>query len=395
MRILHIALKDLSQLVRQKKSALFLLVMPLLFTWLMGVLFGRNSRADPRLPVGLVDRDGGSLSAPLSTLLEDSRSIRPLALKDAGEAVLQEQIRSQEFAAIIILPPGFSRQTLAGEAPQLILLVDVNTPAGQIAERAVSLSVTRLLGAVQAGRISLDLAGDQADEPRLLAALEQAVARWLAPRVTVVVQASGAADIAPGGFAQSSTGMMVFFVTIGMITPGYILLSERRSRTLRRMLSTSLARPEIIAGHVLAMFVLSFTQLVLLTLFGQFVLGVQYWQEPAALLVMLIVLGLWSVSFGLLISALAREENQVVLFTLSATLVFGLLGGTFFPLDSVDRTFALIGRLTPSAWAIAGLQDILLRGLGLEAVLLPAGILLAFALLSFGLAAWRFRFELG
>jgi ABC-2 type transport system permease protein len=395
MRILHIAIKDLSQILHQKKSALFLLVMPLLFTWLMGVLFGQNSNSDSRLPVGLVDRDGGALSAHLSTLLEDSRSIRPLALDDAGVAALQEQIRSQDFAAILIIPENFSRQTLAGGSTQLILLVDVNTPAGQIAERALSLTVTRLLGSVQAGRISLNLIGESANENQLLAAVEQAVAGWQAPRVAVVVQASGAADGAPGGFAQSSAGMLVFFVTIGMITPGYILLAERRSRTLRRMLSTSLGRQEIIAGHTMAMFVLSFIQLLLLTLFGQFILGVKYWQEPAAMLVMLVVLGFWSASFGLLISTLARDENQVVLFTLSATLVFGLLGGTFFSLDIVDRTFALIGRFSPSAWAIEGLQNVILRSLGLEAVLLPAGILMAFAVLSFGLAVWRFKLEMG
>ncbi|MBN2677292.1 MAG: ABC transporter permease, partial [Anaerolineaceae bacterium] len=165
MRILYIAIKDLSQILRQKKTALFLLVMPLLFTWLMGVVFGQNSNADLRLPVGLVDRDGGVMSTYLSTLLDDSRSIRPLEVKDTGEEDLQERIRSQEFAAILIVPEGFSQRALSGETPQLILLVDVNTPAGQIAERAVSLSVTRLLSAVQAGRISLDLVGEPADEP--------------------------------------------------------------------------------------------------------------------------------------------------------------------------------------------------------------------------------------
>ena len=128
---------------------------------------------------------------------------------------------------------------------------------------------------------------------------------------------------------------------------------------------------------------------------GQFVLDVKYWQQPAAMLIMLIVLGLWSASFGLLISTLVREENQVVLFTLGATLVFGLLGGTFFPLDIVDRSFAVIGRLTPSAWAIAGLQSILLRSGGMESVLVPGGILLACSALAYGLAIWRFQFEMG
>jgi ABC-2 type transport system permease protein len=361
----------------------------------MGVLFGQNSNADPRLPVGLIDREGGILSEHLSTLLDGSQSIRPLTLKDAGDETLQEQIRSQKFAAILIIPDGFSQHALEGAMPQLTLLVDANTPAGQIAERAISLSVTRLLGAVQAGRISLDLVGESTDGPQLLAVVGQAVAGWQSPRVMVTLQASGAADttMSPGGFVQSSAGMMVFFVTIGMITPGYILLSERRSRTLKRMLSTSLSRPEIIAGHTLAMFVLSFVQLLLLTIFGQLFLGVKYWQEPAAMLIMLVVLGLWSASFGLLISTLARDENQVVLFTLSATLVFGLFGGTFFSLDIVDRNFAIIGRLTPSAWAIEGLQNIILRSQGLNSVLLPAGMLLAFTALAYGLAIWRFKFE--
>ncbi len=397
MRIIHLALKDLSQILRQKKSALFLLVMPLLFTWLMGMLFGQNNNADPRLPIGLVNLDGGSLSAPFSTLLDNSQSIRPVALEDTGEAALQEQIRSQRYAAILIIPNGFSQQSLAGEMPQLTLLVDANTPAGQIAEGAISLTITRLLGAVQAGRISLDLAGELANRAGLLAAVEWDVAGWDSPRVTVEVQASGVSlnTQTMNGFTQSSAGMMVFFVTIGMITPGYILLSERRSRTLRRMLSTSLSRPEIIAGHTLSMFVLSFVQLLLLTIFGQFALGVNYWQQPVAMLVMLVVLGLWSASFGLLISALAQDENQVVLFTLSATLVFGLLGGTFFSLDIVDRTFARIGRLTPSAWAIDGLQNIILRAGGLESILLPGGVLLTFSALAYGLAIWRFKFEMG
>jgi hypothetical protein len=40
-----------------------------------------------------------------------------------------------------------------------------------------------------------------------------------------------------------------------------------------------------------------------------------------------------------------------------------------------------------------GFQNILMRGLGFQSVLMPAGILLAYALGFFGVAIWRFRFE--
>jgi hypothetical protein len=40
-----------------------------------------------------------------------------------------------------------------------------------------------------------------------------------------------------------------------------------------------------------------------------------------------------------------------------------------------------------------GLQDIVVRGQGLSSVLVPAGILLAYAAAFFGLAVWQFRFD--
>jgi ABC-2 type transport system permease protein len=180
-----------------------------------------------------------------------------------------------------------------------------------------------------------------------------------------------------------------------MLTAGYVLLAERRSRTLARMLTTTLTRAEVIAGHTLAMFLVSFVQTLLLTIFGQLVFGVDYWHAPGATLLMVGALALFSASFGLLISALARNENQVVLLALGSTLVLALMGGAFFPLDLTGRSFAAAGHLLPSAWAIDGLQSISLRGLGLEAVLLPAGILLAYTVAVFWLAVWRFKFETG
>jgi ABC-2 type transport system permease protein len=392
MRILHLALKDLTQVLQQKKSALFLLIMPLLFTWLMGLVFSQNENHDPRLPVALVIRDDGPLGASLSILLDDSDTIHPVEAARDDAAFLEEQVRSQKLAAVVIVPTGYSQNALSGETPQLTVIVDRNTPAGQAADRSIQLATTRLLGAVQAARLSADAQGtafenEAARQSFLWEAVDSAVTAWLHPRARVELQAAGTTVTGrPGGFTQSSSGMLVFFSTIGMITPGYILLSERRSRTLRRMLTTDLARLEIIAGHTLAMFVICFVQVLLLTVFGQLVLGVNYWHAPGATFLMCTALALWSAGLGLLISALARDENQVVLFVLGSTLVLGLLGGAFFPLDIADRAFATIGHLMPSAWAIDGFQNIILRGGGVGSILPAAGILLAYAAAAFVLA---------
>jgi len=111
------------------------------------------------------------------------------------------------------------------------------------------------------------------------------------------------------------------------------------------------------------------------------------------MLLMIAAMALWTASLGLFISAISKNENQVVLIALSCLLVLGLMGGAIFPLDMTSSTFCTIGHTLPTAWAIDGFQDIALRGLSGAAVLLPAGVLFAYAALFFVLAVRRFKFE--
>jgi ABC-2 type transport system permease protein len=108
---------------------------------------------------------------------------------------------------------------------------------------------------------------------------------------------------------------------------------------------------------------------------------------------MVVTLALWAASLGLLIGAVSRREEHVITWSLIAMFVFATMGGAWFPLEVAGETFATIGGVMPSAWAMDGLQNIVVRGQGLNSVLLPAGILLAYAAAFFGLAVWRFRFE--
>jgi len=71
--------------------------------------------------------------------------------------------------------------------------------------------------------------------------------------------------------------------------------------------------------------------------------------------------------------------------------LFSALGGAMFPLESTGRVFAQIGQVLPSAWTVEGFQNILIRGQGLGSALLPAAVLLGYALLFFTAGAWLFR----
>ena len=148
---------------------------------------------------------------------------------------------------------------------------------------------------------------------------------------------------------------------------------------------------EIVAGHMLAMFAIVFLQTAMLVIFGQLVLKVDYLREPLGTLLIAVARGLWVASMGLLIGVLAKSDDQVIMFSMMFMFLFSALGGTWFPLEVAGGAFAALGKLMPSALAMTGLQNILIRGLGLESVWTAAGILFAYALGFFLLAVWRFR----
>lgn len=399
MRILDLARKDLSQILGDWKSGLFLLVMPLLFTLFFGFVMGSGSAAkaeiDPRLPVGVINQDGGRLATSLETLLEDSEVIRPVLLEASDREQADKMVEDGDFAAVVIIPPGYTDQLLADQPVMLDVIMKQGQPAGQTVSRALETGTGRLSGAVEAAHISKS-ANPQSDLEKSLA---QAISAWQEPALTVtVVQATGRRTeaeegTAVSGYAQASAGMMVQFSIFGLITSAMVLVLERKSGTLQRLLSTPIRRSEVIAGHVLAMFCIVFAQQVILVLVGQFVFGVEYARQPLAILLMITVLSLWAASLGLLISAISRKQDQVITLSLIAMFVFAAMGGAWFPLEVAGKTFAAIGHLMPTAWAMDGFQNILLRGLAFQSVLLPAGILFVYAAAFFGVAIWRFRFE--
>jgi ABC-2 type transport system permease protein len=410
MRILNLAYKDLLQILKDWKSGLFLLVMPILFTVFFGFVFGGSSNAkpevDPRLPVGVINNDQGSLASSLETLFAASEVIRPVILDEVGAEQVTQMVEDGDLAAVVTIPNGYTTQLFADQPIMLEALVDLNQPAGQTVSRALETATGRLLGAVEAAHISLDAIESKngpldasTRQARLEASLTQAIAAWEEPALTVVVE-KATGEALPGeqtttlsGFAQSSSGMMVQFSIFGLMTSAMVLVLERKSRTLQRLMSSPIRQVEVIAGHVLAMFLVIFTQQLILVTLGQFVFGVNYLRQPFAILLIITVLSLWAASLGLLISAVSRKEDQVITLSLIAMFVFAALGGAWFPLEVAGKSFAAIGHMMPTAWAMDGFQNILMRGLGFQSVLMPAIILLGYALAFFGLAIWRFRFE--
>jgi ABC-2 type transport system permease protein len=406
MRILDLALKDLSQMLRDKRSLLFIVAMPIIFTLFMGFAYRGSSQSDEetdnRIPLALVDPQPDSrLNKMFFTRLESSDAIKALVMNE-DEAM--DAFRKGEVAGVLIIPDGFSGQVEAGKArvepsrndAQLHLIAEAASSEGQSIYQSLRVPISQLMSAVEISRISADV---QSNPDEYAPSIELAWSKWdensrlsLVRVEQAIAEAAESSDWTGGNpYNQASPGILVQFAIFGLITSAQILLQERKTRTLQRLITTAMKPWEIVAGHMLAMFTLTFLQTAMLVVFGQLALNVNYMSEPLGTLLVSVALGSWVASMGLLIGVIAKADDQVILYSMIAMFLFSALGGTWFPLESAGGAFAAIGNAMPSAWAMNGYQNILIRGLGLESTWTPALILLAYALGFFGLAVWRFR----
>ncbi len=411
MRAFYLTLKDLLQIIRDWRAAFFLVIMPIAFTLLFGVAFGGFSNDDSQdqsLPVAYVDLDNSQSSQLLLNLLLDSEVIRIVETQD-DSAELETKVNEGELAAAIMVPEDFGARLASGAALPVTLLTAAGDQSGFTISNEVGGVIKRLNMAVLTASLGTDIYEEQVGFDSDLdrqsyyeEALASSAGAWEQPPVNLATTQTGvgapASDTseevaAANVFSQTSPGMMAQFAIAGLMGAATVIVLERKNRALHRLLTTPITRAEIFLGHFLAMFVMIFVQLLILMLFGQIALQLNYFGQPLASFLIVTTTSLFAASLGLLIGAIAKNEDQVAVFALIPMFILAGLGGAWVPLEITPENFQRIARLTPVAWIIDGFQDIIIRGQGLEAVWLSAVVLLGYATVLVVLAIWRFRFD--
>ncbi|PZP46772.1 MAG: ABC transporter permease, partial [Pseudopedobacter saltans] len=100
----------------------------------------------------------------------------------------------------------------------------------------------------------------------------------------------------------------------------------------------------------------------------------------ALIFLLCIIFTFTSLLLGLLISAVTNtQELAVVSSLLGLMLPSIILTGMIFPLESAPKFLQWIADLVPAKWFIEAMRDVMIKGLGLQAVLKPIGAMLLMA----------------
>ncbi len=171
----------------------------------------------------------------------------------------------------------------------------------------------------------------------------------------------------------------LFPFTVMFLVTSITMLRERRSGTLERLMTMPLGRFDLILGYAIAFGALAIVQSVIAVTFAVTVCGLKVQGEPWLLVLVAVVNALLGTTLGLMASAFARTEFQVVQFL--PLLVFPqiLLGGIFIPRDQMPDVLHAISNWLPLSHSIEALQTVTTDSGGSGTVLRELLIVSAFA----------------
>jgi ABC-2 type transport system permease protein len=186
------------------------------------------------------------------------------------------------------------------------------------------------------------------------------------------------------------TTMFAFFLVSFV---GFAFFAEHRWNTWERLRASQATNAEILTGKVVPAMALCLVQQVLLFTAGVVFFGLHVGTALVPVFLVCIALSLCLTSFGVLLSAVLRTEQQLNALANLGAIVLAGVSGALVPLSVLPGWARTIAPMAPQYWAMRGFESVLLDGQGVAAVLLPVAVLTAVALVAGCLALLRFRFD--
>ncbi|MGG7508642.1 ABC transporter permease [Plantibacter sp. YIM 135249] len=147
------------------------------------------------------------------------------------------------------------------------------------------------------------------------------------------------------------------FIVMFLVT-SIATLRERRSGTLERLLSLPLGRGDFILGYTLAFGLLAVLQAAITVGFAVWVCGLDIAGSTGLMVLVAVCDALLGTTLGLLASAFAATEFQVVQFMPLLVFPQVLLGGLFLPTDQLPSVLEAIATWLPLTHAIDALNAV-------------------------------------
>ncbi len=424
MKIIDIALKDITRSFRSVFAVLFMFVIPLVVTGMFYVMFGGMANNDtgfslPQTKVMIANLDAGgtgfetamsqfpadanihSMGDMVVYVLQDESfsDLMQVTLVDSAEAA-RAAVDAQEAGVAIIIPADFSAQfsDLEGQAA----LEMYQDPALTLGPAIVKSILNQFMDGLSGAKIAVNVAAAQtgSSDPAFVGQVVQAYlsasSAWRDPAALLEVHAPVAVQTTDEGsllmriIGPIMGGMMVFYAFYTGTATAQTLLQEDEMGTLPRLFTTPTTQATILGGKLLAVLLTVTIQVITLLTLGALIFGI-HWGSPATIVLFSVGTILSASAFGVFVNSMMKSTKQAGIVFGGVLTFTGMIGMMpVFTYASPSATLNTISLIVPQGWAERGLLQSM-QGAAAGEVLVSLLVMFAWAAVFFGVGVWRFQ----
>jgi len=372
-RIRAVAKKERLQILRDTRSLLLALGIPMLMLFLFGWAL-KLDVSDVKTVV--FDQDRSSASRAFIERFDAVEYFDIVSCIDTYDEVERSLDRGDARAAVVI-PKGFSEDIKAGRDVQIQLIAD-GTDA---------LTAQVFIG--YASAIVTDFSQDIISE-----SLSRSGLAGTGRPVNVSVRVWYNPELESKNFIVPGLIAVIMMVIAGLLT-SLTVAREWERGTMEQLISTPITVPELVIGKLISYVELGFIDFVLSVLVGTLIFGVPLKGSVILLLALSVIFMIGAMSLGMFISITAKKQVMASQMAILATFLPSfLLSGFVFPIATMPLVLQGITFLVSARYFVTILKGIFLKGVGLEVLWIEGLLLCVFTAAMLALSMARFKKEL-
>lgn len=368
MRILAIAQKVFIELLRDKRTLLLLFAVPIFIMWLMNAAFSASTETDVTIAVV-------GVSENITKSLDDVQHItaRDFQSQDSAQDALEEE---KVDAILSFKDENHYQVTYANTDPS-----KTNMTRQVINSTLKQVQVQELIDSLKEAQQANLQAQVQANGGKIAQVTEDTRSREdISQSKIKLIENYIYGDKNTTFFTKMTPVLMSFFVFFFVfLISGMALLKERTTGTLDRLLATPVKRSDIVFGYMMAYSLVAALQTIVIVLSTIWLLNLEVLGNIGDVIIVNIIFALVALSFGLLLSTLAKSEFQMMQFIPLVVTPQIFLSG-IIPLDAMADWVQSLGKFLPLYYAGHALSKIILNGTSILQLGFDISILLIFLL---------------
>lgn len=382
MAALEIARVNLLRVVRDRTNLFFVFLLPLIIIVALGAAFGGAGTSR----LGVVRDGAGALADELAQALASGEL--DVEIRERGSLEeLRAGVERGELELGLFIPPGYDEALRSGQDQELVLVARPESIFAALSQ-GVEAAVAEQSAQLRAARVASAFADIGFDDALMEAQARQAALAGIDVRTTTI----GAATFPAGGnlFALGAQSQTILFMFLTSMTAATQLILTRQLGVSRRMLATPTPIRSILLGELGGRFAIAMLQGLFIVVVSSLLFGVG-WGDLVGAAAVIVIFAFIGTGAAMTVGVFSHNADQAGAIGVVVGMVLGAVGGAMVPLELFDEPMLTLARLTPHAWAISALRDLVFDAATVTDILVQLGVLIVFAVVLVALGTWGLR----